>query len=262
MEPVVELKNLTLRYGERTLVECADVVFRRGEFTALIGRNGAGKSTLLRAIAGLGVAGGGTVEIDGRDIGLFTHLQRASTVAFVSTERIRIANLKVRDVVAMGRMPYTDWIGRLTSEDEAKIDEAIRLVGLERFEAKSMDTLSDGERQRAMIARALAQQTPVILLDEPTAFLDVPGKYETSLLLRRMAREQGRCIICSTHDLNVALEICDNVALMDSGRIVCMPVGEMAESGLLRKLFDDTRLDFDPGSRNVIVKDDLASMKG
>ena len=252
----MEIRNLSLRYGARELLAGASASFRRGEFTALIGRNGTGKSTLLRAMAGLGATGGGSIEIGGRSISSYTAAELASTVAFVSTERIRIANLRVRDAVALGRTPYTDWLGRLSAEDNARIDEAVGLVGIGPLADKSMDRLSDGERQRVMIARALAQDTPVILLDEPTAFLDLPGKYETSVLLRRLAREHGRCIICSTHDLSVALQTCDNVSLLDGGRLVTLPVGDMAGSGLLNALFCDSGLKFDPCSRSILFADD------
>ena len=142
----------------------------------------------------------------------------AATIAFVSTEEVKVENLKVSDVVALGRAPYTNWVGSLTENDRAKVTHALALVGMQEFSAKGIDTLSDGERQRVMIARALAQDTPIILLDEPTAFLDLPNKYEIGLLLRRLAHDEGKCIVFSTHDLAIALELCDTIALLEGGR--------------------------------------------
>lgn len=203
------LEDISVGYPGRVLLSGADAVFDAGTLTALTGRNGTGKSTLLRAIAGLSRPLSGRVLVDGKDISRLPPRALASTVGFVSTERVRIVNLRVRDVVALGRTPYTDWLGNQGERDRAAVQEALVLVGMEGFAAKPMETLSDGEAQRAMIARVLAQDTPVILLDEPTAFLDFYARREVCELLARLARERGKTIIFSSHDLALAREFAD-----------------------------------------------------
>ncbi len=250
----VQLHSLSLGYGERMLFEGADIGFGWGEFTALIGRNGTGKSTLLRTIAALSKPLAGYISVNGRPLDDMTRQEIASQISFVSTDEIRVANLKVRDVVALGRTPYTNWVGSLIAGDRAKVEESLALVGMAAFARKSIDTLSDGERQRVMIARALAQDTPIILLDEPTAFLDLPNKYEICLLLRELAHRQGKCIIFSTHDLSMALELCDTMALIDGGRFFYGTTAMLTSEGHLQRLFDNTPLTFDPASNNVKLK--------
>lgn len=250
----IELHDLTLGYGERTLFEKANIGFGWGEFTALIGRNGTGKSTLLRTIAALVKPLAGEIIVDGRPLTEMTPREIASRISFVSTEEVRTANLRVADVVGLGRAPYTNWIGTLSTADREAVSRALTLVGMEAFAAKTMDTLSDGERQRVMIARALAQDTPIILLDEPTAFLDLPNKYEICLLLRRLAHKQGKSIIFSTHDLGIALEMCDTIAMIDSGRFVYGTAAKLVEDGDIQRLFDGTSVSFDIAGNTVRLR--------
>ena len=181
----IALNHITLSYGSRTLLEDVTAAFAQGSLTALIGRNGTGKSTLLRAIAGLGTTVSGDVALCGRPLASLTPHELSTTVGFVTTDKVRIANLACEDVVALGRAPYTNWIGRMQEADRAVVERSLRLVGMSAFARKTMDRMSDGECQRVMIARALAQDTPVILLDEPTAFLDLPNRYELAADPRR-----------------------------------------------------------------------------
>ena len=190
----VELQHITIGYGHRVLLEDVSAAIGGGRLVALLGRNGTGKSTLLRAVAGLEAPLSGGIRLCGRLLSATPAHELAQVVSFVTTEKVRIANLASRDVVGLGRAPYTDWLGRLRSEDRAVVDRALNLVGMGGFADKPMDRLSDGEAQRVMIARALAQDTPVILLDEPTAFLDMPNRYELCTLLRRLAHDEGKCI--------------------------------------------------------------------
>lgn len=234
---MIRLEDLTVGYGSRMLIEHADCEFVSGRLVALIGRNGSGKSTLLRALAGLSRPQGGRVLIGGHDIAKMPAAERARAVAFVTTERVRIANMRCRDIVALGRAPYTDWIGRLSPEDEKIVGEALRTVGMEDYADRTMDKMSDGECQRVMVARALAQDTPAILLDEPTSFLDMPNRYQMCRLLRRLCREQGKSIVFSTHELDIALNICDDIALVDSPRLIVLPSAEMEAAGHIRRLF-------------------------
>ena len=250
----IRLDHITLAYGSRTLLEEVSASFGQGQLTALIGRNGTGKSTLLRALAGLGTVAAGSIELCGRPLAALTPQERATTVGFVTTDRVRIANLACEDVVALGRAPYTNWIGRMQEADRAVVERSLRLVGMSDFARKTMDRMSDGECQRVMIARVLAQDTPVILLDEPTAFLDLPNRYELATLLRRLTRDEGKCILFSTHDLDVALSLCDSVALIDTPSLHHLPADAMAGSGLIERLFAGENASFDPETRTIRLR--------
>ena len=250
----IRLDHIALSYGSRTLLEDVSASFGQGELTALIGRNGTGKSTLLRALAGLGSVSAGKIELCGRPLSALTPHERATTVGFVTTDRVRIANLACEDVVALGRAPYTNWIGRMQEADRAVVERSLELVGMSGFARKTMDRMSDGECQRVMIARVLAQDTPVILLDEPTAFLDLPNRYTLATLLRRLAREERKCILFSTHDLDIALSLCDSVALIDTPSLHHLPAGEMVGSGLIERLFSGENARFDPETRTIRVR--------
>lgn len=250
----IELHDVTLGYGSRVLMADANVGFGWGELTALIGRNGTGKSTLLRTIAALAKPQRGTITINGRRVESLTMKEVASQIAFVSTDDVRVQNLHVWDVVSLGRAPYTNWVGRLTAEDKAKVEQSLALVGMADFAAASMESLSDGERQRVMIARALAQDTPIILLDEPTAFLDLPNKYEICLLLRRLAHSEGKCILFSTHDLSIAIELCDTVAMIEGGKFHYGTAEMLIENGDMGRIFEHTQIEFDREKGNVRLK--------
>lgn len=234
---MIRLDKISIGYGDRILLSDVSSRFERGRFTALIGRNGTGKSTLLRAVAGLERPLGGSIEIDGRRLERLAGGEAARLVAFVATDKVRIANLRCEDLVALGRAPYTNWIGRMQQIDRRIVAESLEMVGMSAFASKSMDTLSDGECQRVMIARALAQQTPVILLDEPTAFLDMPNRYELCSLLRTLAHDSGKTILFSTHELDIATTMCDDIALIDTPRLVHLPVERMLGSGAIDRLF-------------------------
>ena len=173
-----------LSYGSRTILDNVSLHLGKGELCALVGRNGAGKSTLLRALTSRP-----DTLIDDTPLGELSPEKLARSIAIVTTERIRIENLLVRDLVAMGRAPYTNWVGHLQDIDRQIVDEAIEKVGMAEFAERDTSTLSDGELQRVMIARAIAQQTPIILLDEPTAFLDIPTRFEVCRLLADLAHK-------------------------------------------------------------------------
>lgn len=246
-----ELRNLSVGYatgkGPLAVASGLTATLRGGELTCLLGANGAGKSTLLRTLSGFQPPLGGTLCIDGRPLGSLHGGELARTVGVVLTERPSAALLTVRELVALGRTPYTGFWGRCTGEDWRVVDEALRTVGMEALAQRAVGTLSDGERQKAMVARALAQQTPVVLLDEPTAFLDYPSKVETMLLLRRVCRQTGRMVFLSTHDVDVALQLADTVWLMDRRRPLAVGTPEdLALSGLLSSFFESDSLVFAP----------------
>ncbi len=224
---MIRLENIKLGYGSRTLLDGVSTTFERGTLTALLGRNGAGKSTLLRAVSALGRIDEGLIRLCGEDVKSLPTEQIARRISFVTTDKVRIANLTCEDVVALGRAPYTNWIGRMQDIDREIVTEALAAVGMSDFAHKTMDSMSDGECQRVMIARALAQQTPIILLDEPTAFLDLPTRHEVCALLRRLAHEESKTIIFSTHDLDIAMAQCDMAAIIDSPNLIHKPMAEV-----------------------------------
>lgn len=234
---MIELRDVSLAHGRLKLLEGVNTSFGSGCLTALIGRNGSGKSTLLRALAGLDRGcHTGEIAYDGVSSPLSPET-RARTVAFVNTSRVRIANMSCADLVALGRAPYTGWAGRLSDDDRRIVEDSLRLTGMEGYASRTLDTMSDGECQRVMIARALAQSTPIILLDEPTSFLDIPNRYQLVGLLQRLARDNGKCIIFSTHELDIAMQMADRIALIDNPRLHNLTPSELDDSGLLQRLF-------------------------
>jgi iron complex transport system ATP-binding protein len=225
MEMDVILKDLAVGYKGRTLVTGANAVFGAGTLTALVGRNGTGKSTLLRVMAGLAKPLSGEIlfdlrgksQSDPQPLSTLSPHHLARLTGFVSTHRPRVPNLRARDVVALGRTPYTDWIGNLTPDDHNAIDRALEVTGTTTFASKPLDTLSDGEAQRVMIARAVAQNTPVILLDEPTAFLDFVARREVCELLRHLACEAGKTVVFSSHELALVDEFAHHKLTLTGG---------------------------------------------
>ena len=211
---MIHLENISLSYGSRTVLRDVALHLGKGELCALVGRNGAGKSTLLRALTSNAAS-----RIDGVPMRDLSPEKLAQSVAIVTTERIRIENMLVEDLVAMGRAPYTNWVGHLQDVDRQVVSEAIEMVGLADFAKRDISTLSDGELQRAMIARAIAQQTAIILLDEPTAFLDIPTRFEVCRLLADLAHKEGKTILFSTHDLDSALPVCDSFAIIEGDQL-------------------------------------------
>ena len=199
MNRPIDIKDLTIGYGEKIVQSHLTLSLERGEMVCMLGRNGCGKSTLLRTIAGLQPVISGEYKID--------------DVAVVLTDKLRLDNTSIREVVAMGRYPYTSFLGALTIDDNRIIDAAMKEVGIDNADS-AFNALSDGEKQRVLIAKALAQQTPVILLDEPTAHLDLPNRILVLQLLRRLAHEQGKTILISTHELELALRLSDRILLL------------------------------------------------
>lgn len=242
---MIKLENLTIGYGERILLDSVSVNLDGGQIIALLGRNGSGKSSLLRVMSGMDKPLGGVVRLGGKSVGEMSHKLLSRTVSLVTTERIRIPNLYCKDIVAFGRAPYTDWVGRLTDVDYDIVNRSLRLVGMSEYANKTMDCMSDGECQRIMIARALAQDTDIILLDEPTSFLDLPNRYELVGLLKMMAHKENKCILFSTHELDIALTVCDSILLINNPEIYYDKPDNIKKSGLLGLSFKIKGFDLD-----------------
>lgn len=215
----VECKELTIGYkakrtGFREVAADINAELYGGRLTSLIGSNGIGKSTLLRTLSAFQPPLAGDVLIQGKSLRRYTNKELSRLIGVVLTERPALQNMSVRELVGLGRSPYTGFWGKLTAADEDIVTEAINDVGIENLQHRMIQTLSDGERQKVMIAKALAQQTPVIFLDEPTAFLDYPSKVEVMQLLHRLTRQSGKTIFLSTHDIELALQLSDILWLM------------------------------------------------
>ncbi len=221
--PTLSLEALSVGYRSRsqrtgfTLGEINAGV-DPGRLVCVLGPNGSGKSTLLRTIAGFLSPVGGEVLFEGRPVSQFSHNERARFVSVVLTEPIDAGMLSARDLVALGRYPYTAWFGRLTSGDHEAVEWALDAVGALELAARTVMSLSDGERQKIMIARALAQEPRLIVLDEPTAFLDLPRKVEVMKLLGGLAHETGCSVLLSTHELEIAQNLADQLWLIQPYR--------------------------------------------
>lgn len=231
---MIELQHLTVGYGEKAILSDINQSLREGQMVCLLGANGVGKSTLLRTLAGFLPPLSGKVMLEGRDLLSFSLSERSRAVSVVLTERVEVPYMKVEDLVGMGRSPYTGFFGTLTKEDKTIIGEAIELVGITDLVGRTIDTLSDGERQKALLAKALAQQTPIILLDEPTAFLDFHAKISTLRLMLRLAHETNKTILLSTHDVGMALRLSDVLWIVQDGQISTGTTASLTENGVLK----------------------------
>lgn len=229
----------------KDLVSAMNAVLRRGELTCMIGVNGAGKSTLLRTMAGLQPMLDGRIELLGRPLQDYSASELSQCVGVVLTDEVPEQNLTAFELVAMGRMPYTGYWGTLSADDHTKVREAIRLVGMENFESRKLSSLSDGERQKLMIAKALAQDTDVILLDEPVAFLDFPSKVAVLRLLSRVAKEYDKSVLLSIHDIELALQIAGRLWVLTGQDFKEGEPHSLAAEGQIDFLFNGQDIRFD-----------------
>ena len=258
----IRLSNLSIGYrsknGTRVVATGINAAIRSGELTCLLGANGVGKSTLLRTLAAFQPKLDGEVLIEEQEITTFNDKELSRMIGVVLTEKPDIRNMSVRELVALGRSPYTGFWGTLHDDDWQVVDEAIHAVRIEPLRERMIHTLSDGERQKVMIAKALAQQTPVIYLDEPTAFLDFPSKVEMMQLLRQLAQTQQKTIFLSTHDFELALQVADTLWLMEkdeSGTHLNIGTSqELAQSGVLARYVERPGISFNPTTLTVKIQ--------
>lgn len=208
----ITLSHLSVGYKiGHAVVSDINLTLQSGKLACLIGENGVGKSTLLKTLTGFLPKLEGSLLLDGKDISEFSQRALARQISIVLTQKPDVQNLTIEEIVGLGRSPYTGFFGKLHANDQQIVDESIIAVGIEKLKNRMIHTLSDGERQKVMIAKALAQQTPVIFLDEPTAFLDFSSKVETFQLLQCMAHEMGKLVLLSTHDLELAVRFSDTL---------------------------------------------------
>ncbi len=247
MERVLETQGLTVGYPGKEVLRDIGMALHRGELAVLIGANGSGKSTFLRTISALQPPLAGHTLVGGMEVSSYSRRELARLMTVVSTERTGGGALTVSECVAIGRHPHTGPFGRLSANDKAIVADSIRAVGLADKSTRYLGTLSDGERQKVMIARALAQQTTLIILDEPTAFLDVAGRIDTMRLLRSLA-DSGHAILLSTHDIAPAVAQADSLLVVDPAQksISAGTRTDIIDKGILDRAFADSGLHFDP----------------
>ena len=251
MKAILTTHDLAVGYmhGKQvtTLLQGLNLTLNEGELVALLGQNGAGKSTLLRALTCAARPVGGSIELKGKDVTEMSQHERSRIIGLVSTERIMAGALTVRELVGLGRQPHTGFLGRMSSHDREIVEAALHDVGIAGKADNYVSELSDGERQKAMIAKALAQETPVIVLDEPTAFLDAASRIETMNLLATLAHDRGKAILLTTHDISRSLLLTDALWLITKERtVVTGPTKEMVASSVMDDVFSSQAVRFNP----------------
>ncbi len=245
MNTSIQLNNVTTGYKRKPVTRDINAYLQAGELTCLLGPNGAGKSTLLKTLSAFIPPLSGEIMIDGVNLKQISAAMLARSIAVVLTQRPSTMNMTVEELVAVGRSPYTSFFGGLRRADREVVARSISLVGIDDLRERNVNTLSDGERQKALIAKALAQQTEIIFLDEPTAFLDYPSKVEIMKLLYAIAREENKTVFMSTHDLDLALQMADKIWLLDKDHGLEIGIPEdLAYRGLLGEYFERGGLRF------------------
>ena len=253
----VTLQDLGIGYlskdSTKWVAQHLNGVIHGGELTCLLGRNGIGKSTLLRTLSAFQPALEGEVLMGDAPLSTCSDKELSQRIGVVLTEKPDVRNMTVAEMVGMGRSPYTGFWGTLSENDRQIVDDALLLVGIGELRGRMIHTLSDGERQKVMIAKALAQQTSVIYLDEPTAFLDFPSKVEMLQLLRNLAHEEQKTIFLSTHDVELSLQLADTIWLMEPN---CLHIGnpqQLALEGVLGTFIERESVTFDPQTLTIHV---------
>jgi len=256
---VLSVNNVTIGYKNkkqnRAVAENVNLGIRNGEMVCLLGPNGCGKSTLMRSIAGLQQSFSGDIYINNADINTLSPTERASQLSLVLTDKLAVTGISVTNIVAVGRYPYTNSMGKLKDEDIAVINRSLEKCGLQGYENRLYAELSDGEKQRVMIARALAQDTPLMMLDEPTAHLDLPNRIEMMKTMRKLAKETQKAILISTHELDLALQWADTIWIMNnSGTIETGTPEDLVLNGTLSKVFGNDSFFFDMMAGNFKMR--------
>lgn len=257
---VIETKELSIGYllrkgRPKVIHDCLNLKLFAGEVTCLLGLNGAGKSTLLRTLCGFQPPLGGEILLMGKPLAYYSQQQFSLMVGVVLTEKTNAGGITVYELVSLGRYPYTGFFGQLRRQDREIIEHSLEQVGMVHKAQNYVSELSDGERQKVMIAKALAQQCPIILLDEPTAFLDVTSRIETMALLHRLATEQQKAILLSTHDLDLAIQMADRLWLQEKGKPMdCGTPEDLILAGAFESFFDREGITFDVMTGKLSLK--------
>lgn len=260
MDPVqIELNNLAIGYKsgktDKVVAHRLNATLKSGTLTCLLGPNGAGKSTLLRTLCNFQPTLQGSITINGRNLNTYSIAEMARLVSVVLTHNEQNFELTAYEVIAMGRTPYTGLLGILNEEDRRIIDECVTLTGVKNLLNRKTNTLSDGERQKVMVTKALAQQTPILYLDEPTAFLDYPTKVQLIRMLKQLARKLNKVIFLSTHDIDQALQVADQIWLLDQEKgLTTGTTDELCRNNSIGCYFNRDGLKFDNERRTFHIE--------
>ncbi|MFO7867909.1 MAG: ABC transporter ATP-binding protein [Bacteroidales bacterium] len=252
-QAILDAPNLDIGYrtkkGDIPIAKQLNLHIFKGEMVCLLGPNGSGKSTLIRTLAGMQKSLSGDIYIQNQRLEPQHARELSQLMSVVLTERIAVSHMTVYELVSLGRFPHTNWLGKLSEEDHTQIEKSIEQVGLGTFRTRFVNTLSDGERQRVMIAKALAQDTPFIMLDEPTAHLDLPNRIEIMKLLKELAQQTYKSILLSTHELDLALQVADRIWLMQTDKpLLCGTPEDLVLNGSFEQAFKKQSFDFDRAS--------------
>ena len=259
MTSTLEVIDLSIGYPgkhkeNQVIVSDLNFSLKKGEFTSIIGINGIGKSTLLRTLGGVQPSLEGTILINGEPLESLTGLALATEMSVVLTDPLASKNLTVKELIGLGRQPYTNWLGLLTNKDVLIIEEAIQKIGLESVQDRKCFELSDGQLQKVLIARALAQDTPIILLDEPTTHLDLYHKVLVLKTMKQIAHELQKTVIYTTHEIDLAIQLCDKMLILDHPESHFGTPCELIENNSFQGLFPSDLIGFDTKTGSFKVK--------
>ncbi len=255
---IIQTENLSIGYQSKSkpMVVADNICIRlkKGELNAVIGVNGSGKSTLIKSISKIIPAIEGSIHINNLPIQNINERDLANQISLVLTKQPVSKQLKVSELIALGRHPYTNWIGLLSQEDKRMVNKAIQQVGIADLKNKRCDELSDGQFQKVLIARALAQDTPVIILDEPTTHLDMYHKAQVLHLLKKIASETEKCVLYASHEINLAIKMCHQIMLIHQGKVIQGAPSKLIEEKSFEQLFPDNLIYFDEASQSFSIK--------
>ena len=254
---IVVTTNLSIGYPTKrkpiVIAENLNIELKVGQLISLVGANGIGKSTLLRTLTGIQKPLSGKVKLNEKEIHSYQTLDLAKNLSLVLTDKLPPSNLTVFELIALGRQPYTNWLGKLSNEDFEKINQAIKLTQIEHLVEKKHHEISDGQLQIVLIARALAQDTPLIILDEPTTHLDLFHKVSVFKLLKKLSQETRKCILFSSHDIDLAIQLSDEMIVMTEKEVVQNQPCNLISQGIFNSLFKDSSISFDSEKGKFIV---------
>jgi len=254
---ILSTSNLSIGYQSKKekniIAENLNLTFEQGKLISLVGGNGIGKSTLLRTITGIQKPIAGTVMLKEKEIHDYESLALAQNLSLVLTEKLPPSNLSVFELIALGRQPYTNWLGKLSAEDLEKINQAIALTHVEHLIDKRHHEISDGQLQIVLIARALAQDTPLIILDEPTTHLDLFHKVSIFKLLKKLSQETNKCILFSTHDIDLEIQLSDEMIVMTESLVEQDQPCNLITKGIFNTLFKDSSITFDGEKGKFVI---------
>ena len=254
---ILSTSNLSIGYKTKkeanVIAKNLNLNLEQGKLITLVGANGIGKSTLLRTLTGIQKPLSGTVILNEKDIQSFSALDLAQNLSLVLTEKLPPSNLTVFELVALGRQPYTNWLGKLSASDLQKVNEVMQLTQIEHLAEKKHHEISDGQLQKVMIARALAQETSIIILDEPTTHLDLHHKVSVFKLLKKLSSETNKCILFSTHDIDLAIQLSDEMIVMTESSVIQDSPCHLISKGIFNTLFKDSSITFDGEKGKFVV---------